>query len=233
MIRPECDISKTEIMVRLFQVPQAQRDEAWRSTFLQNVETASFACGDPQVFEGPDGFPYFVLRSPQPNTSFESFCIRNMTEDFLLKEGWGVAINPTENGVDWVFSHGDIVNLFLNKEFYSKVDNVKVKSHEVLQKEEKVVVGYPSENYLPIATRENLKKFLIAAGVRQPMMMMVSRMVKGEHISELAFNVFPENFSNREQLNGFLRQISWFLPRHYIVLAVPRNSELAGHFQEM
>src|SRR5678810_565128 len=101
--RPECDIAKTQIMVDLFGVPTDQRDETWRQTFFENVQTASFACGNPQIFNGPDGFPYFILRTPEPHKPFESFCIRNMKDDFLIEKGFGVAINPKENGVDWAF----------------------------------------------------------------------------------------------------------------------------------
>ncbi len=82
--RPKCDITKTQVIVELLQIPQEQRDDNWRQTFYDNVQTASFACGNPQIFNGPDGFPYFVLQTPEPNKPFESFCIRNMKADFLL-----------------------------------------------------------------------------------------------------------------------------------------------------
>src|SRR5688572_5443427 len=91
--RSECDISKTQLLVDLFNVPLEQRDDAWRQNFYDNVQMASYACGNPQVFSGPDGFPYFILKTPEPNKPFESFCIRNMKDDFLLEKGFGVAIN--------------------------------------------------------------------------------------------------------------------------------------------
>src|SRR5688572_25906396 len=114
----------------LFQVSQEQRGDSWRHTFYENVKSASFACGDPQTFTGPDGFPYFILRTPEPNKPFESFCLRNMKDDFLLDKGFGVVINPRENSVDWVFSHGDIVNLHLNNDFFTKTDNIELQNEE-------------------------------------------------------------------------------------------------------
>ncbi|MBL0316637.1 MAG: hypothetical protein IPP69_12945 [Flavobacteriales bacterium] len=105
--------------------------------FYENVQTASYACGSPQIFNGPDGFPYFVLRTPEANKPFESFCIRNMKDDFLLEIGCGVALNPTDNGVDWVFSYGDILNLHLNKEFFSKTDSVELQNVELLKRKRK------------------------------------------------------------------------------------------------
>src|ERR1043165_10409 len=90
--RPECDISRTQVMVDLFAAAPDKRDDAWRKSFYENVQTASYACASPQVFRGPDGFPYFALHTPEPYKGFESFCIRNMKDDFLLEKGFGVAI---------------------------------------------------------------------------------------------------------------------------------------------
>ena len=90
--RPECDITKTPLMIDLFQTPKEQRDDDWRRTFYENAQNASYACGSPQTFTGPDGFPYFILKSPEPNKPFESFCIRNMKDDFLLDKGWASSL---------------------------------------------------------------------------------------------------------------------------------------------
>jgi hypothetical protein len=231
--RPECDLTKTQLMVDLFQIPQEQRDDNWKQTFCDNVQTASYACGNPQVFTGPDGFPYFILRTPEQNKPFESFCIRNLKDDFLLDKGFGVAINPTENSVDWVFSYGDIVNLHLNKEFFSKVDTVELQNVETIKKDEEVLLAQPSESYLPRQTRQLLKSFLQSIGIKQPKLMMVCRTIEGQVIQELAFNIFPEDFPSIEHLNFRLKQISWFLPRHYIVLALPKTSNFNTNFADL
>jgi hypothetical protein len=231
--RPECDISKTQLLVHLFTVPSEQRDEAWLRTFYDNVQAASYACGNPQLFSGPDGFPYFVLKTPEPNKPFESFCIRNMKDDFLLERGFGVAINPTENSVDWVFSYGDIVNLHLNQEFATKTDTVEIKNEELLKEDEKVLIAQPSELFFPSQARKALKTFLQSIGINRPKMMMVCRTIDGQPIQELAFNIFPEDFESVDHLNYRLKQISWFLPRHYVILSVPKKSKLADHFANL
>lgn len=231
--RPECDITKTQITVDLFAVSADQRDDVWRQTFYENVQSASFACGNPQIFNGTDGFPYFILKTPEPHKPFESFCLRNMKDDFLLEKGFGVAINPKDNGVDWVFSYGDIVNLHLNKEFYSKKDSVELQNVETIKKEGKVLIAQPSESYLPRQTRQILKSFLQSNGVKRPKLMMVCRTIEGQVIQELAFNLFPEDFPSTEHLNYRLQQISWFLPRHYVVLALPKTSNLTDGFVDL
>ena len=231
--RPECDITKTQVMVDLFQIPQEQRDDNWRQTFYDNVQTASYACGNPQIFTGPDGFPYFILRTPEPNKPFESFCIRNMKDDFLLDKGFGVAINPRENSVDWVFSYGDIVNLHLNKEFFSKTDTVEIENEVTIKKDEKVLISQPSESFLPGQARQCLKAFLQSIGIKRPKIMMVCRTIDGQVIQELAFNIFREDFQSLDQLNYRLKQISWFLPRHYVVLSMPKDTNFTSHFADL
>ena len=231
--RPECDITKTQVMVDLFQIPQEQRDDNWRQTFYDNVQTASYACGNPQIFTGPDGFPYFILRTPEPNKPFESFCIRNMKDDFLLDKGFGVAINPRENSVDWVFSYGDIVNLHLNKEFFSKTDTVEIENEVKIKKDERFLIAQPSESFLPGQARQCLKAFLQSIGIKRPKIMMVCRTIDGQVIQELAFNIFREDFQSLDQLNYRLKQISWFLPRHYVVLSMPKYTNFTSHFADL
>ncbi len=231
--RQECDINGTYKMVELFNVPRDQRDDNWRQTFLDDVQSASFACADPQVSQGPDGFPYFVLNTPEPGKAFQSFCIRNMKDDFLLEKGFGVAINPNKYSAEWVFSHGDIVNLHLNGEFYSRKNHPDLPGVEIIQKAEKVLVAQPSESFLPKATRKALKSFLQYYGIQNPKLLMICRAVDRKVIQELAFNIFLEDFSSPEHLQERQEQISWFLPKHYTILSIPRNSDLADSFEDL
>lgn len=231
--RPECDITKTQVMVDLFKIPQEERDDNWHQQFYDNVKTASYASDDPQVFTGPDGFPYFVLRTPEPNKPFESFCINNLKDDFLFENGIGVVLNPGETSIDWVFSYGDMVNLHLNGEFFSRRQAVEIKNEEVVTSDEDFLVAQPSESYLPKQTRAILKSFLQSIGVEQPKVMLVSRTVEGEVIQELAFNIFHEDFETTEILNYRLQQISWFLPRHYIIVSLTRESGFIQYFADL
>ncbi|MFT3911371.1 MAG: hypothetical protein QM737_18255 [Ferruginibacter sp.] len=222
--RPECDITKTHVMVELFRIPQEQRDDAWHQKFYANVETASYACGDPQVFVAPDDFPYFILKTPEPNQPFESFCIRNLKDDFLLENGIGVALNPTETSVEWVFSYGDIVNLHINKQFFSKPNEAELQHVGTMLKGEQILIAQPSESYLPKQARQVLRSFLISIGIAEPKIMMVCRRVEGTIIQELAFNVYADDFPSAEIFNYRMQQITWFLPRHYIIVSFPRQS---------
>ncbi len=231
--RPECDIEKTQIMAQLLTVEQNLRDQNWNQNFLSTVQTASFSAIDAQSMKGPDGFPYFGLRIPEAGKPFTSYCIRNMKEDFLLDNGYGVTINPTDNAADWVFSYGDIVNLHLNGVFYSQIEPVAVEREITLKKNEEILVAQPSESYLPVKARAIIKKYLQFYGVKEPKTMLIARKANGKMIQELAFNIFKEEVAHPENLDSFMRQLSWFLPRHYILVLVSKNSDLVNHFENL
>lgn len=127
--RQECDISKTKIIAELLKIPRDRRDNHWHQSFYQNVATASFACATRQTLTGPDGFTYFILKTPEVNKPFESFCLQNMKDDFLLNNGWGVVFNPREDkSATWVFTYGAIVNLYLNNELWSTTDEEAIEN---------------------------------------------------------------------------------------------------------
>ncbi|MEO7044099.1 MAG: hypothetical protein ABI091_02245 [Ferruginibacter sp.] len=238
--RQECDINKTGVIAELLKVPRTIRDDAWYSSFYENVATASFQCSSPQLLTGPDGFPYFILRTPELNKPFESFCIKNMTEDFLLNNGWGVVFNPAQDGsADWVFTYGGIVNFHLNKTFWSATDEAATaniafeKNVGTTKKAEKVMVAQPSQDYLPDATRHAIKMFLQSKGIKTPKMMMITSVEEGTIYRKLVFNIHPEDYPVVSKLDFLMQQVGWFLPNNYILVPLPKKSELASGFHDM
>ncbi len=232
-IRPECDISKTQIMVDLFAIPLEHRDPQWKQFFLDNVSTASFACDDPQVMTGPDGFPYFILRTPEPMKSFTSYCIQNMKDDFLLHNGWGIVLNPVGEKADWVFTYGDILNYHINNVFYTTIENSDLKGSAEVQINEEIFIAQPSEHYLPTGTRNLIRGFMKKNGIRKPKVMMITRSKDGHVIQELAFNIFKEDYPTAEKLNTILGPISWLLPIHYIIVVMSEKAELKKGLVEL
>ena len=215
------DLAKTQIIESLCEVPKEDRDEGWRNQFCSNVPDASFACGDPQVLTGPDGFLYFQLELPEPQKEFQCYVIRHMKDDFLLREGYGVVINASKGEPDWVFSHGDIVNYHIAKEFYTVSDNWNLPTREVIEEDEEVLIGQPSESFLPAATRTVVRKFLQGTGVNDAKILLMSRQRLQGLSQELVFNLTPEKFAKKEQFDAIMRCLSWFLPRHYRYVSMP------------
>jgi hypothetical protein len=213
------DLNKTAEIYNLIKTPPSDRDENWNASFLSLLSSASFRCGDPQVITGPDGLPYFQLFLPEPNTSFQCYVIDKMKDDFLLEHGYGVVINPTGNQPDWVLSYGDILNFHLNHSFYTYEDTPfsKVMTDEVINEAENVMIGQPSEELLPFATRKIMEAFLKMNGVESPKVLLMMRHTNDNTSfnQDLAFNIIPSNFENEESYRYVMQTLSWFLPRHY------------------
>lgn len=238
--RPACDITKTALIVELFRTAHNERNGEWYRTFYDNVASASFACGEPQLRTGPDGFPYFVLRTPPEDRPFESFCIRNMMTDFLLDQGWGVVFNPNEDdAADWVFTHGDIVNLHLNNRFRTEtspddVTNIRFNGNVgKLVNQEQVIAGQPSGEYLPQRTRAALRRFLKTKGIRRPKLLLLASTSHGKTMRRLVLNIHPEDYPISSRLDHLMQQVGWFLPNDYLLCPLPRNSSLRSGLADM
>lgn len=222
------DLNKTDILYKLVQTPQNERDEMWQQAFLENIGQASFRCGDPQIITGPDGFPYFQLFLPEPNKSFQCYVIERMKDDFLLPSGYGVVINPTPNSADWVLSNGDILNLHLNKTFYTSTETPfsRETSDETIVKNEKVMIAQPSETILPNQTRHLIAEFLKLNGVKTPkILLMMRHRQDGNGVSQdIVFNLTPKNFKDESTYREVMQTISWYLPRHYSFVGMDEQS---------
>jgi hypothetical protein len=217
------DLTKTQILGDLFEIPKDQRDGDWQNKFCANVADASFACGNPQVIQGPDGFHYFQLNTPEPYKEFQCFVIQHMKDDFLLKAGYGIVINANKGQPDWVFSHGDIVNYHLRKEFYTASDHWSLPKQEIIEEDEEVLVGQPSESLLPGDTRTVIRNFLQGLGINDGKLLLLNRPKSGAP-EELVFNLTPDKFGKQEKFESVMRSISWFLPRHYRYVSMPEAS---------
>ncbi len=222
------DLEKTAILQDLFDVPADRRDEAWQASLFANIADASFACGEPQVITGPDGFPYFQLNIPEPGKPFECFVIRHMIGEFLLQNGWGVVIHAHKPQPDWVFIHGDMVNYHLRGEFYSTPE-AQVES---VAGGQEVLLAQPSEQFLPALTRGVMRSYLAHYGARDPKVLLTSRQAAGGVFQELLFSVTPEHFPDGTDYDAVMRNLGWFMPRGYRYSAA-RDEGFGNAFQPL
>lgn len=218
------DLSKTNILNELFKIPREQRDDKWNAKFLESVADASFTCGNPQVIEGPDGFPYFQLNVPEPYKQFQCYVIRHMKDDFLLDKGFGIVINPSKGQPDWVFSYGDIVNYHIRNEFYTKSENWDLPKQEIIKEKEEVLLGQPSESVLPNQTRSVIRDFLKSIGINDSKLLLMNRRKPNGFLQELVFNLTPDKFEKKEHYEGVMKSIAWYLPRHYSYVSMNESS---------
>src|SRR5690606_1223805 len=169
------DLEKTATLTRMFDVAPDARDKAWNREFLTHAAEASFACGNPQVVQGPDGFPYFQLETPTANEPFQCYVISHMIPDLILERGIGIVVNANKGQPDWVFNYGSLVNFAANGEFYTPATDLQLPQEETIQQDENVLIGQPSEAYLPRAARAILRQFIEQQGIRDAKIALMSR----------------------------------------------------------
>jgi len=235
---PAADANTAQLVTALLQVDEEKRDKAWHLAFYQNIQTASFECGEPHIITGTGGFSFFVLKTPEPGHSFEAICIREL-KDFLLEKGLGIAINPNDTSAEWLFSYGDILNLHISNGFLTDMISADIqhiemnKPVQVIKKGEDILLAQPSARYLPIPARAAIKKFLYENGVKAPKILLLCRKKDGRMIEELAFNIYPANLPSVQQRDELMQAIAWFLPSHYSVISLHEDAWMTKYFEPL
>jgi hypothetical protein len=227
------DMKKTALLYKLFEIPREKRDESWMKNFATNVADAGFRCSEPQVIQGPDGFPYFILFLPNQYQPFQAFVIRRMKDDFLLQAGYGIVINPhgSQSYADWVFSYGDVVNFHINGEFYTSLHIPEFEDDELNYGD--VVAEDPPEKFLPKQSRFVIKEFLKSQGIQQAKILLLTKNIDGCRVQRIAFNIYPENFPSTKHFDFTMNHLHWFLPRHYKILRLPAGNKWSTYFNEL
>lgn len=220
------DLDQTRALAALFTTPQEQRDEGWAARFYAAVPEATLQSFDPQVEQGPDGFPYFQMSIPAPGP-VTPFCITHVL-DFCLENGFGVVVHadPDRNGPPgWVFTYGQL----LAYKLYGRFDGDPGESAEgatsgtiKVEEAREVLVGAPSETYFPSYARRAMGGFFRDA-LRHPdpkIALVVDHTLTPSR--NLMVNISREHYAgDEEKLNAVFRYLFWYLPGNYALLALP------------
>lgn len=212
----------TSTVMNLLSVSFEKRDEKWVEEFLFNLPDATFGLAEPEVAVYNDGYAYMQFIHPCQNIKIKKTSIREELKNILI-QGFGLIIQSSIGRADWILSYGDLVNLYLNNEFYTE-DSIFSKNIENIQinQGENLLVGQPSEDILPVFLRQQLSEYLKYAGTKNPKVMLIARNYEDEELvsQDLVFNITPEQFRNKKEYNEVMKAIEWFLPKHYSFLGV-------------
>lgn len=220
------NFDKNEVILKLFQIPKSNRDDLWLKIFLENIIDAEFEIQDPQVLVAPDGFRYINLLLSSDTNGVNYFSLKDMIP-FLLRDGLGITINVDKGGSQWVFRYGDILDFYLNDQFYS----IKIQEESYSDSlkcdtinNNQLLVFSPSESYLPKETRKVIRRFLNSYGIKPKICVTSSGGSPKEWT--LIFNIVPEMFKNpdEKQVESLLFHISWYLPQHYQIASMRENN---------
>jgi hypothetical protein len=214
------------ILASLLAIPREGRDDAWRHAFYAEVADAPVVPAEPPVARGPDGLPYLVVERAEPHASAGTAPLRDHVRR-ATEEGLGLVLDPAADEAAWVFSYGSL--LWFRMSGYFELPELEAESPAAPgQDGERVLIGAPSEAFLPGYARAVLRKVLVALGIEEPGVFLIHR--PGEAVPSLVLSLFPDQFEGPERLGEVLSALTWYLPHHYRLVALQRTAELEAHF---
>ncbi|HLW55164.1 MAG TPA: hypothetical protein VKW06_20210 [Candidatus Angelobacter sp.] len=226
------DLSKTGELADLFATARAQRDQNWKQRFYSAVVDASMATTPQQVLRGPDGFSYFVLNIPPAGQPFETFCVSHVL-DVCLDNGFGIVIQPDANPPQWVFNYGNLWSFKSFGKFEMERPAAPSEPKAPVASPQPLLVGQPSLDLFPAYARKAVKAFLVAAtGNADPQVLLLND-ARQDPPQSLVFSVFPEDFAGQSEFEQAMYRLTWFLPSHYRLANIPRDSNLTDRFASL
>jgi hypothetical protein len=217
------DLDKTRAVARLFTAPE--QDDAWREQFYAAIPDASLRAFDPQVEQGPDGFPYFHLAIPESGP-LTPFSISHVL-DHCLESGFGAVIFPdsSRTAPAWVFTYGNLLSFKLYGHFdHDPAEPARAarSGSTVLEEEHALLVGAPSEAYFPACARRAMGAFFRNI-LRHPdpriALVVDPKLDPPRH---LMVNLSSGDYGgDGQKLGAAFRYLSWFVPGNYAFMALP------------
>lgn len=213
-------------MEEILKVPVDDRDEAWEQSFFRALPQSQFEFLSDSPIEGPDGMPYLAVSTVSENGE-----PADKVFDWLGEKGVGLAVNPSDEAPDYVFSYGMIWNFLLNGEFLTEAENESDggKEFEITEGQE-MMAGTPSEAYFPPHVRTIFKEFMQQQGVHKPRVVMLSQDSKNY---DLCFSWESLGKPPQEEWQGILEAFSWFFPMHYSFSILSEDSIQGIEFIEI
>jgi hypothetical protein len=233
------NLDDTNRLAQAMEVPREQRDSPWLDAFQSAAWNASIVLPTEPVFLGPDGMPYVRLGLPPVDEAVETNCLSNLFVS-MAEQGLGAAFfkNNTDppEAAEYVVPTGVLESLRAYGTWDGDPDDVAELTAQPQQHaaeggiektdvatERQVMVGPPSESYLPKHTARLLYRHLTegwkmedprVALVVDPQMAPARNLVIGRKFSE---------FPDQETAGQAARMLLWYLPPRRYLLLMPEN----------
>jgi hypothetical protein len=232
-------LEDTNLLAQAMEIPREQRDLRWLEQFQSAAWNASIVLPAEPVFLGPDGMPYVRLNLPPIGEPVETNCLSNLFVS-IAEQGFGAAFfqaagDPPE-AAEYVMPTGVLESLRAFGTWDGDPDDAaelakQPQQHEgtsgiektEVETERQVMVGSPSEAYLPKHTARLLYRHLTEGWkmeepriglVVDPQMTPTRNLVIGRKFSE---------FPDPEVAAQAARMLLWYLPPRRYLLLMPEN----------
>lgn len=240
------DLAHTQALAELFAVPRDRRDADWSGRFWDAAWWGSIALAEPQVFAGPDGFPYLRLDLPRPDTPFDSQCLGNLAGG-CVANGVGAAFfaspdDPAE-AAQYVLSlglldslvrydspDGDPIDLAEaaepGDEAVFDVEAGRWSQTLMTREAHEVLIGTPSAEFLPPPVAAALGRHLEREwGLADPRVQLVVDRRMRPHRS-LVVGRKRSEFRAEEPADDMTRALLWYLTPRRSVMLMPEEWSL-------
>lgn len=194
----------------LINQPETARDEAWEKAFLDGILQTKVELVQNQPVKGPDGWPYLLIKTgPQGLEPFPQVV------QWAATQGVGLAVNTHKMLPDYIFTYGQTWN-FVETGLFISTTTAPSAGVVELSAGEKVILGEPSEKYLPKYARDILREFLKAQGFSNPKIVVMSS--PDFKIVDLVFSLESLNGLPPSEHRVLAEALGWFLPLHYSLI---------------
>ncbi|MGZ3722187.1 MAG: hypothetical protein ACXVA9_04605, partial [Bdellovibrionales bacterium] len=159
----------------------------------------------------PDGWPYLFARTGPEGTEPIPQVVQ-----WLAARGIGLVINAHKMLPDYIFPYGMIWNYVETGRFLQPETEKPRTGEAVCQEGRKLIMGAPTDKYLPPYVREVLRHFLSALGFTHPRILVIST----PDFKEVDLMFSTESLDNlpKAQHRILADRLAWFLPLHYTLV---------------
>jgi hypothetical protein len=195
----------------LIQQPEFKRNNAWEEDFLAQFAGMKVQIDSDQAKNGPDGWPYLFARTSAEATE----PVKDVVQ-WLAARGIGLVINAHKMLPDYIFPYGMLWN-FVETGRFLQPDTETIRSGDAIYQDgRKLIMGPPTEKYLPSYVREVLRQFLAAQGFSRPQILVIS--TPDFKQVDLMFSVESLNGLAKKDHRVLADRLAWFLPLHYTLV---------------
>ena len=194
----------------LIQQPEFKRNNEWEEDFLKQFAGMKVQIENEKAKNGPDGWPYLFARTgPQAGEPVPQVI------QWLAGRGIGLVINAHKMLPDYIFPYGMIWN-YVETGRFQQPETTARSGEAVYQEGRNLIMGPPTEKYLPPYVREILREFLKAQGFMNPRILVISTPDFSE--VDLMFSVDSLGGLARKDHQILADRLAWFLPLHYTLV---------------
>ncbi len=232
-------LDDTNRLAELMEIPREQRTAEWVENFQAAAWNASIVLPEQAGFLGPDGMPYVRLELPPPGEPVETNCLSNIFAS-VAEQGFGAAFFPSSTegpeAAEYVLPMGVLESL----RSFGTWDGDPTDTAEILARphpdpsqrgmeetvvptERQVMVGSPSEDYLPRHTARLIYRHLTEGWkIEDPRVALIVDAEMTPSRSLVIGRKFSE-FPDAETAAHASQMLLWYFPPRRTLLLMPEN----------